>query len=172
MSCGSSRAAFAIAACTSCAAPSMSRSRLNCIVIWVDPSALVDDMESMPAMVENCFSRGVATAEAMVSGLAPGRLADTLIVGKSTFGRSLTGRRPYPAMPKITTATMMSDVMTGLRMKSSDMLIARCLQAFLDFYNCTGGELHLPVRNYCLTRLHALFDDRQTFLRQAGFHRP
>ncbi len=44
-------------------------------------------------MVENCFSSGVATAAAIVSGLAPGRLALTLIVGKSTFGRSLTGSR-------------------------------------------------------------------------------
>jgi len=50
-------------------------------------------MESMPAMVANSFSRGVATVEAMVSGLAPGREALTLIVGKSTAGRSLTGRR-------------------------------------------------------------------------------
>ena len=51
----------------------------------------MDVIESMPAMVENCLSSGVATADAIVSGLAPGRLADTWIVGKSTFGRSLTG---------------------------------------------------------------------------------
>jgi hypothetical protein len=43
-------------------------------------------------MVENCCSSGVATAEAIVSGLAPGRLAETEMVGKSTLGRSLTGR--------------------------------------------------------------------------------
>ena len=42
-------------------------------------------------MVENWFSSGVATADAMVSGLAPGRLAVISSVGKSTFGRSLTG---------------------------------------------------------------------------------
>ena len=35
----------------------------------------------MPAIVENCFSSGVATAAAIVSGLAPGRLALTVIVG-------------------------------------------------------------------------------------------
>ncbi len=46
----------------------------------------------MPAMVENCFSSGVATEEAMVSGLAPGSAADTCSVGKSTLGRSATGR--------------------------------------------------------------------------------
>ena len=48
---------------------------------------------SIPAIVESCFSSGVATAAAIVSGLAPGRFALTLIVGKSTDGRSLTGRR-------------------------------------------------------------------------------
>ncbi len=84
--------AAAMAACTSWAAASMLRSRVNWIVIWVAPSALVDVIESMPAMVENCFSSGVATAEAMVSGLAPGNAAVTWMVGKSMLGRSLTGR--------------------------------------------------------------------------------
>ena len=32
-------------------------------------------------MVVNCRSSGVATADAMVSGFAPGRLADTVMVG-------------------------------------------------------------------------------------------
>ena len=58
----------------------------------LDGAALDDVMESMPAIVENCFSSGVATAEAIVSGDAPGSVAETWIVGKSTFGRSLTGR--------------------------------------------------------------------------------
>ena len=49
-------------------------------------------IESMAAMVENSLSKGVATVEAMVSGLAPGRLAETMMVGKSTLGRSLTGK--------------------------------------------------------------------------------
>jgi hypothetical protein len=47
----------------------------------------------MPAIVENCFSRGVATAAAMVSGLAPGSWAETWIVGKSTLGSEETGSR-------------------------------------------------------------------------------
>jgi len=61
------------------------------MVMLVCPRELVDVIESMPAMVENCFSSGVATEEAIVSGLAPGREALTKMVGKSTFGRSLTG---------------------------------------------------------------------------------
>ena len=67
--------------------------RLNCSVIWVMPRAFAELIESTPAIVENWRSSGVATDEAMVSGFAPGRLAETRIVGKSTFGRSLTGSR-------------------------------------------------------------------------------
>ena len=70
-----------MAACTSCAAPSMLRLKSNCRVMLVVPSELDDVIESMPAIVENCFSRGVATAEAIVSGLAPGKLAPTWMVG-------------------------------------------------------------------------------------------
>src|SRR5207249_10399896 len=88
---GSSGADLAIMACTSWAAASMFRSRLNWMVICVRPSALDDVIESMPAIVVNCFSSGVATADAIVSGLAPGRAAATWIVGESTLGRSLTG---------------------------------------------------------------------------------
>jgi len=80
-----------MAAWTSCAAASMFRLRLNCKVICVLPRELDEVMESMPAMVENSCSSTVATEEAMVSGLAPGRLAETRMVGKSTFGSSLTG---------------------------------------------------------------------------------
>ena len=44
-------------------------------------------------MVENCFSSGVATEDAMVSGLAPGSCAETTMVGKSTRGIAATGSR-------------------------------------------------------------------------------
>ena len=44
----------------------------------VEPRPLVEFIESMPAMVENCRSSGVATDDAMVSGLAPGKLGDYL----------------------------------------------------------------------------------------------
>ena len=47
-------------------------------------------IESRPAIPVNWRSSGVATDEAMVSGLPPGSWAETTKVGKSTFGRSLT----------------------------------------------------------------------------------
>ena len=73
----------------------MLRLRSNCSVMLVLPCELVELIESRPAMVENCFSSGSATDDAIVSGLAPGRLALTWMVGKSTVGRSLTGSSRY-----------------------------------------------------------------------------
>ncbi len=48
-------------------------------------------IESIAGIVENCFSSGVATAEAIVSADAPGSVALTEIVGKSTLGSAATG---------------------------------------------------------------------------------
>ena len=50
----------------------------------VDPRLLEDVISVTAAMRLNWRSRGVATADAIVSGLAPGRPACTEIVGKST----------------------------------------------------------------------------------------
>src|SRR3989442_10166666 len=110
---GSSGAALAMADCTSWAAASIERSSENWMVICVRPWALDDVIESMPAIVVNCFSSGVATAEAIVSGLAPGKAACTWIVGKSTLGRSLTGSSRYAMMPKMRIAAISSVVRTG-----------------------------------------------------------
>ena len=90
---GRSDWARAMAVTTSTAAPSRFLDSANCRVICVTPSELVEVMESRPAMAENCRSSGVATEDAIVSGLAPGRAAVTWRVGKSTLGSSLTGRR-------------------------------------------------------------------------------
>ena len=62
---------------TSRAAASMFRSRSNCSTICVEPRLLVDVISVMPAIRPNCRSSGVATDDAIVSGLAPGRPADT-----------------------------------------------------------------------------------------------
>src|SRR5665213_4246959 len=95
------------------------------MVTWVPPWVLEEVIELMPAIVENWLSSGVATADAMVSGSAPGRLADTEMVGKSTFGNSLTGSVAYPKAPKISSAAISSVVMTGLWINGSEMFIAR-----------------------------------------------
>src|SRR5476649_890619 len=89
---GNRRRTPEIAACTSVEALSILRSSRNCRVMLVLPCELREVMESSAGTEAKAFSSGVATAEAMVSGSAPGRLACTLMVGKSTLGSSLTGR--------------------------------------------------------------------------------
>ncbi len=81
MSSGSRRTVREIAVCTSCAAASMLRESENWSVMSVDPCRLVEVICSTPGMVEKARSSGVATAEAMLSGFAPDRLALTLMVG-------------------------------------------------------------------------------------------
>src|SRR4051794_14086551 len=89
---GSWPRAALIAACTSREAASMSRLRSNCKVMLVEPSELDEVISVTPAIRPNCRSSGVATAEAMVSGLAPGSPALTEMVGNSTWGSGETGR--------------------------------------------------------------------------------
>ncbi len=124
---GSCPCACEIADCTSSAAPSRLRLRLNWMVILVLPRTFVEVIESMPAIVENCFSNGVATDDAMVSGLAPGSDAFTWMVGKSTFGRSLTGKSLYAKTPKMTIAAMTNVVMMGRLMNPPEIVIVRFL---------------------------------------------
>ena len=82
-----------IAACTSRAARSMSRPIENCSWMLVLPSELVEVIWSMPAIWPSRRSRGAATVAAMTEGSAPGRVAETRIIGKSTLGTEETGRK-------------------------------------------------------------------------------
>ncbi len=51
----------------------------NCKLMEVEPSPLVEVIWPRPGIAANCCSNRVATEKAMVSGLAPGRLAVTVI---------------------------------------------------------------------------------------------
>jgi hypothetical protein len=59
----------------------------------------------------------------MISGLAPGRPAFTLIVGKSTCGSGETGSSTNATAPASAMAAVKSVVATGLRMNGADMLM-------------------------------------------------
>ena len=84
---------------------------------------LVDVLCVTPAICPNWRSKGWATAEAMVSGLAPGSDAEMLMVGKSTWGRGATGRSGHAASPSSAIAIISSDVATGRRMKGAEMFM-------------------------------------------------
>ena len=98
----------------------MLRLKSNISVMFVLPCELVELIELSPAIVANCFSSGSATADAIVSGLAPGRPAFTWMVGKSTVGRSLTGSCRYAIAPNTMTPRTISVVVTGRLMKISE----------------------------------------------------
>jgi hypothetical protein len=92
----------------------------------VFPRPLEEVICVTPAMRPNCRSNGVATADAMVSGLAPGKLAPIEIVGKSTCGSGATGKKLNATAPERKIAMVMSDVATGRRMNGAEKLEVRC----------------------------------------------
>ena len=72
-------------------------------------------------MRPNCRSSGVATDDAIVSGLAPGSDAETAMVGKSTCGSGDTGSSVNAAAPAGRWPTISSVVAIGRRMNGSEM---------------------------------------------------
>src|SRR6516164_5490984 len=126
MSLGNNPLAALIACCTSCAAASILRDRSNCRVIEVTPTPLNDVIWLSDGIEVNCCSSGVATADAIVLGLAPGYCAVTLIVRKSTLGTAATGSRLYAPMPNTRTPNISSEVPIGRRMNGFEMLIGVC----------------------------------------------
>src|ERR1700716_2026778 len=115
ISIGSRRCAIVSAVCTSSAAASMLRLRSNWMVMTLAPCDELDDIEEMPAMVDSWRS--------MMSALAPGRVAVTLMVGKSTRGSADTGSRRKPNTPKAMIDAVISVVITGRRIQSSESVI-------------------------------------------------
>ncbi len=63
---------------------------------------------------------GAATAEAMISGLAPGKPAPIVMVGKSTCGRGETGRNLNATAPARAIAAVSSVVPTGRRTNGAE----------------------------------------------------
>src|SRR5271157_2679293 len=112
-----------MAAWTSRAAPSMLRFKSNCMVTLVVPRLLDDVISEMPAILPNWRSKGVATEEAMISGLAPGNPAPTEIVGKSTCGSGDTGNSLKATAPARAMAAVRRVVATGRRMNGDERLI-------------------------------------------------
>src|SRR5271157_5721162 len=124
-----------MAAWVSRAAASMFRFKSNCRVT-LDPPRLLDEVISVTAaMRPNCRSSGVATEEAIVSGLAPGKFAPTETVGKSTWGSGDTGSMRKATTPASDTATTRRVVAIGRRIKGSEifMLIQRKIETIDDF---------------------------------------
>jgi hypothetical protein len=59
----------------------------------------------------------------MVCGSAPGKLAPTLITGKSTVGSEATGRKLKARIPDISSAAASSEVPIGRRINGDEILM-------------------------------------------------
>src|SRR6266851_3701626 len=95
------------------------------MTIAVVPCDDVEDIDEMPAMVESWRSIGPATDAAMVSALAPGKVAVTAMVGKSTLGSAETGSGRKPNTPNAMIDAVIRVVMTGRRIQSSESVIGQ-----------------------------------------------
>ena len=121
---GKSARAALIAACTSRAAPLMSRPRPNCSTIRTDSTELMEVISVTSAILPRWRSSGAATMEATVSGLAPGNIAWTEIVGKSTCGSGETGSLKNAKIPPSAMPIISNVVATGRAMNGAEMFIS------------------------------------------------
>ena len=101
----------------------MERFNSNCIVMLVEPNDEDDVISVMPAIRPMARSSGVATVAAITSGLAPGRFAETEMVGMSTCGNGATGSILNASAPASVMPIVSNVVATGRRMKGSVMFI-------------------------------------------------
>ena len=92
------------------------------MVMRVVPTELRDVISVTPAIVPRLRSSGIATDDAMTSGLAPGIFAVTEMMGTSSWGSGATDNSECPSHPARTTATHTSVVATGRTMKTPEML--------------------------------------------------
>src|SRR3954467_14328762 len=116
------------------------------MVMAVVPCDELDDIEEMPAMVDSCRSMMPATDAAIVSALAPGNVALTAMVGKSTRGSAETGSRRKPNTPSAMIDAVISVVITGRRIQSSDsVILLRSGLARPGFHPRAIRQQQLPV---------------------------
>src|SRR5579862_8662978 len=85
-------------------------------------------------MRPNWRSSGVATAEAIVCGSAPGSEAPTLMTGKSILGSEATGRKLKARIPDSRSAAASSDVPIGRRMNGAEILIFFSARSYRSSY--------------------------------------
>src|ERR1700679_3690734 len=93
------------------------------MVTDVLPRVLAEVISETPAIWPNCRSSGVATDDAIISALPPGRLALTEIVGKSTCGSGATGSTVNAIAPAMAIATVSSVVATGRLINGAERFI-------------------------------------------------
>src|SRR6202790_2829885 len=111
----------------------MSRFSPNCRVMRVAPTVLDEVISVTSAICPRWRSSGLATVVATSCGLAPGRVACTEIVGKSTCGSGDTGNLKNATAPAAARPKVSNVVATGRRMKGVDGPMT-----LVHFVRCAG----------------------------------
>ena len=117
----------------------MFRSRLNCKVMRVVLTVLDEVIWLTSAMTPRWRSSGVATVVAIVSGLPPGIVAKTEMVGKSTCGSGATGSFEKAKIPANATPIVSKVVATGRLMNGAAGFTAARSPAQPCRRSCSGG---------------------------------
>src|SRR3974390_225321 len=92
----------------------------NCSVMRTDPTVLDEVISVTSAICPRWRSRGLATVVATSCGLAPGNVACTEMVGKSTCGNGDTGSLKNATAPAAARPKVRSVVPIGRRMNGVD----------------------------------------------------
>ena len=108
--------------------------------IPVVPNWLTEVIWLMPAIRPNCRSSGVATDEAIVSGLAPGNEAPTEMTGNSTCGKGATGRKLNASVPAMSRAAASNDVPMGRFIKGAEIFMAKIPRRLARFIDRVAGH--------------------------------
>jgi hypothetical protein len=96
-----------------------------------------------PAIPPNARSSGVATVEAIVSGDAPGKDAETEMVGNSTWGKGATGSLTYAKAPPSANPSVSKVVPIGRTMKKLDKLMGNLAWVLAWVLAWMGASLRL-----------------------------
>ena len=136
--------------------------RSNCRVILVEPWILVELIELRPAIVENCFSSGVATEDAIVSGLAPGS------AGADHDGREVDVGEIVDRQISIRHQAEDDDRERDQRRHDRaadedfgeihEAALCTPVSAFLDHHLTAGNQAQLSVGDHGLASAQAAFD--------------
>src|SRR5690625_7187317 len=99
-------------------------------------------------MAPNDCSSGVATLDAIVSGLAPGKLAVTVIIGKSICGNGATGKNRMANTPTAIIARQIKVLATGRKMNTLKILTAAALSTHSGGVASSDQRINTPPAWY------------------------
>src|SRR5437773_6725391 len=139
---------------TSCAATSVSFSRMNDTITWEMPSEETERRSSIPLIVLTASSILSVISVSICSGAAPGCSVVTVTVGKSIFGKRSTPSRVNEKTPMTVSERMRTVAKTGRLTQSA---ASHCIRApeELGIWNLEfRSNSNFQIPRFLITRFH------------------